>query len=112
MLERLKNALRRRKGWLIVVALMSALGAGLLCVLLFSNPQWHKYVYLFQLKVRSEAHKEKMKRPPSGYTGIWRTWERGNPWDIEDVGLVQANLVCRDGRVQKKIRYYREGKGS
>ena len=41
-----------------------------LAVLRFGNPQWHRWVFMFQAYVWPRRQPE----PPKGFTGVWRTW--------------------------------------
>lgn len=51
---------------------------GLFCLLAFGNPQWNKYVYLFQAYLFSS-----LPSRPHNYSGQWIGWfGDGNVWKI------------------------------
>jgi hypothetical protein len=46
--------------------------AACLAILRFGNPQWSRYIFIFQ-RYFSPRHLSIME-PPKGYSGTWRTW--------------------------------------
>ena len=78
----------RRASFLILYGFLAVLLLTLL-VLRLGNPQWHKYVYIFQTYVWPKHHMGKID-PPSNFTGVWTRWHRN--------GMKQYEGTYRDGK--------------
>ncbi len=87
----------------LVRAGRAILAAAMLCLALlrFANPQWHRYVYMFQAYAWP-GDEDGWIGPPDGHNGEWRTWHpNGQLWD---------EIHYRDGRVHgKSTRWRRRG---
>ena len=57
---------------LFVIILVVALLAGALVAVVFvGNPQWHKWIYIAQMKIYGEQ-----PAMPDGFTGVWNSWSK------------------------------------
>ncbi len=98
-MEEQRTTTTRRLRFLRRGALWGGLGLGLAAcavalLLQFGNPQWHKYVYLFQ-----SLSGDPDGRMPSNYTGVWRSW-RADGWKMEETycnGVREGRVTCWNG---------------
>lgn len=76
------------KKTLLLALVLTLLGVSIagVAVLRFGNPQWHKYIYLFQAHVWPGEEPQ----PPSDFTGTWRAWWKN--------GQLRESIDFRNGR--------------
>ncbi len=81
----------------------------------YGNPQWHRYIYIFQVHIVPRKYKGNVDRTgvrPKDFTGVWVDWDRqGNKRDeTEYRGGVKHGRAIRyraDGSVSWKGNYER-----
>lgn len=78
--------LKARLAFALGFVMMGTMLVGL-AVLRFGNPQWAKYVYIFQAYV-SPA---KQPDPPTNFTGTWITWYKN--------GQMMNSVTFKNGRI-------------
>jgi hypothetical protein len=66
-------SVRRRNLILFCSLALVIMISSLYCILRFGNPQWNKYIFLYQRRLSWEG-----PRPPKGYTGVWKKWIQGS----------------------------------
>jgi hypothetical protein len=86
------STLRKRVA-IAAVCVLSTLGATV-ALLRFGNPQWHKYVFMFQAYVSPGEDPD----VPEDFTGTWRTWYKN--------GGAMNEIQFRDGAQHGLERVY------
>lgn len=95
------SVLRSRKFWLGVAGLLALSAVCLLCILRFGNPQWSRYIYIFQAYVWPE-NPNFANRIPAGYTGRAFAWYRN--------GRVHIERTFKDGELNGRYAgWYDDG---
>jgi len=84
-----EGPLKCRRYWLwISFIVLFASAIVLLVVLRFGNPQWNRWIYIFQANLHP-GHKSGIVPIPKDYTGKWSHWTKN--------GLLFSTMVLQDG---------------
>jgi len=92
-----------------LACLVAALLVSVPILLRFGDPQWSRWVYMFQAYV----HPDEPPPPPRGYTGTWRGWHRNGTLAVQ-VGYRNGEshgqtVSWTDGGVRRLECYYVDG---
>jgi len=78
-----------------IIGLTFVLGITCFCILRYGNPQWNKWVYIFQANVSPKdpelgifysKYSSGYLEVPKDYSGIWRSWRSdGSLWTEENI---------------------------
>jgi len=89
-----------RRNLIVLALLMIVLGLGVLGLTAHGNPQWNRYIYIFQALVYPK-HGAYIK-PPANFSGTWIMWDR--------YGEKIAEQDYRDGKRHGKETRWENGR--
>ncbi len=88
------TARSRWSRWWTALAVLTILLLLCIALLAFGNPQWHRYIYIWQSLGDPNRPDEKM---PANYSGIWKSWF---------IGGERLESEYRNGRLNGKCVYW------